>query len=143
VGATIGDLNGQGPVSCGVTTALRLYCWDDALVPTTRCRGGRRYRAVSVGYEHICAVNQYDVGLLLGRRSVSVSSALARETAAPHADSRARRDTDGASYSPGASHTCGATQDNKGYCWGWNNFNQLGKGIVGAQASRADAIAGG
>ena len=32
-GSYIGDLNGQGPVSCGVTTALRLYCWDDGLVP--------------------------------------------------------------------------------------------------------------
>lgn len=140
-GSYIGDLNGQGPVSCGVTTALRLYCWDDGLVPH-EVPGGRRFRAVSVGYEHTCAVNPYDVAFCWG------SDQFGQLGTGPG---------DGSTNTPtrvlgghkwrlvfaGASHTCGATQDNKGYCWGWNNFNQLGIGVPGGRHPEPTPIAGG
>ncbi|HKU62195.1 MAG TPA: hypothetical protein VJQ44_13310, partial [Gemmatimonadales bacterium] len=140
-GSYIGDINGQGPVTCGVTTAMRLYCWDESLVPA-EVPGGRKYKTVSVGYEHTCAVNQYDVAFCwgsdqfgqLGTGPGDGSTNTPTRVVGGH---RWRR------VFAGASETCGATLDDKGYCWGRNVFGEVGNGVPDLRRPEPTLIAGG
>jgi alpha-tubulin suppressor-like RCC1 family protein len=138
-GSTEGGVNGQGPVSCGVTTAQRVYCWGQDLVPT-EVPGGRRFRKISVGFEHICAVNPFDVAFCWGNnRYGQLGTGGGFFTTTP---TRVAGGLQWRRVFAGASQTCGTTLDNKGYCWGWNGFGQGGTRAPGITHPTPTLISG-
>ena len=132
-------LHDPGAVSCGVTTAQRLYCWEQDLVPA-EVPGGRRFRKVSVGHEHICAVNPFDVAFCWGSNRFGQLGTGGGFTTTP---TRVLGGLKWRRVFAGASQTCGATLDNKGYCWGANVFGQGGSGIPVFTQPKPTLIAGG
>ncbi len=131
----------DGPVICGITTAQRLYCWGSDLVPA-EVPGGRKFKSVSVGREHICAVNPFDVAFCWGPNNrygqLGTGGGFSTTPVRVAGGHRWRR------VFAGASQTCGATLDNKGYCWGWNaGIGQNGSGIPALIFPKPTLIAGG
>lgn len=142
--------------TCGITIDDRAYCWGsneagqlgDGTTGTHRLTpvavaGGRRFRSVSTGYHHTCAVNPNDVafcwgtgphgGAVLGTGgSVAFSPTPVRVVGGL----RWRR------VHAGFSHTCGATTDDRGYCWGEGVYGQIGDGTNTTRA-KPTVVAGG
>jgi len=140
-GNPVGALHGNGPMSCGVTTAQRVYCWGSDLVPA-EVPGARRFRSVSVGYEHICAVNPFDVAFCWGNNNRY--GQLGTGGGGTTTPTRVVGGLKWRRVFAGASQTCGATLDNKGYCWGWNaGLGQGGSGVPALQTFKPTLIAGG
>jgi alpha-tubulin suppressor-like RCC1 family protein len=141
--------------TCGVTTDNLAYCWGrnfgslgdgtttDRLTPV-RVAGGLRFRQVSAGDFHTCGVTTDNRAFCWGRNingqlgdgslfvdqltPVAVAGALLFRQVST------RRD-----------HTCGVTTDDRAFCWGWNQFGQLGDGTTppGTDRPTPGAVAGG
>jgi Regulator of Chromosome Condensation (RCC1) repeat protein len=141
--------------TCGITTDDRAYCWGsngagqlgDGTTGTRRLTpvavAGGRFSWVSAGYHHTCAVNPSDVafcwgtgpqgGAVLGTGGRVTNSATPVRVAG---GLRWRR------VHAGFSHTCGATTDDRGYCWGEGINRQIGDGSNTTRA-KPTLVAGG
>jgi alpha-tubulin suppressor-like RCC1 family protein len=125
--------------ACAVTTDQQAYCWGnngagelgdatvaDRLTPVAVV-GGLRFRQVSAGDEHTCGVTTDNLAYCWGfnfHGQVGDGTTTARSTPVPVAGGRRYRQV-----SAGAFFTCGVTYpDNLAYCWGRNDYGQLGAG---------------
>jgi alpha-tubulin suppressor-like RCC1 family protein len=133
--------------SCGVTTDGRAYCWGgndkgqlgdgttfSNTVRTTPSAviGGLRFRHVSVGYEHSCGITLDDRAFCWGLNffgqlgnGTQGSDHFSVATPAEVIGGRRFRQV-----RAGWSHTCAITRANVAYCWGENNYGQLGDGTT-------------
>ncbi|HHX99198.1 TPA: hypothetical protein GX533_00740 [Candidatus Dojkabacteria bacterium] len=122
---------------CALGSNNRVYCWDDdnnniapILIPFPA--GVTSFSNLSVGSSHTCALGNNQKAYCWGLNSYGQLGDGSR-------DSRDKRTTpvevkQGAipntvklvSISAGARHTCAIGSDNKGYCWGNNDYGQLG-----------------
>ena len=128
--------------TCGLTAAGDVYCWganadgqlgigaSDKLPhpKPLRVASGIKFKAVSAGYRHSCALagtgeaycwGANDSGQL-GNGSITLSTM-------PVAVSGK---VIFVSLSAGATHTCGVTKTGNAYCWGGNWHGQLGNGSL-------------
>jgi alpha-tubulin suppressor-like RCC1 family protein len=127
--------------SCGVTAAGAAYCWGQNIYGqlgdgTTTDRaspalvaGGVTFVAVSTGYSHTCGVTAAGAAYCWGS---ALSGELGDGTAT------FRRTTPvlvagGLSFtavSAGARYTCGVTDAHTAYCWGDDQFGEIGDGVT-------------
>lgn len=136
------DVIAGGWHTCGITTDNRAYCWgldDDGQVGsggTAACGGGictrpvavtgsRRYRQISTGFSHTCAVTLADKAFCWGHGlngEVGDGNALEinRSPVAVKSGLLFRQVT------AGGAHSCGVTTSSAAYCWGRNGDGQLG-----------------
>jgi alpha-tubulin suppressor-like RCC1 family protein len=143
--------------TCAVTRSGRLYCWgndtDGQLgvgSPVATCRwgeqrfhcsdrpesvGARRWRAVSAGGSHSCAIDQdgavYCWGSNRAGQLGAATSAQCTGDGGAHACSRRPLAVKGlespvTSIAAGAAHTCALDGDGRAYCWGSNLNGQSG-----------------
>ncbi|HUR93237.1 MAG TPA: hypothetical protein VMY76_01550 [Gemmatimonadales bacterium] len=129
--------------TCGLTTDDRAYCWGSnengelgigstALTQLTprQVSGSRRYRQLRSGSNYACAVTLADVAFCWGDNFYGqLGIGLASGTNAP-----VQVKTGGLVFRrvlAGGGHTCGLTADNKAWCWGRNDFGQVGDGARG------------
>jgi alpha-tubulin suppressor-like RCC1 family protein len=131
--------------SCGITTAGRAYCWgvnvsgqigDGTDVPLraspTAVTGGYVFRQIDAGDDFTCAVTVQDRAFCWGRNlngnlgfgRASLRSGRPRAVAGAHLFAR---------VSAGDFYACGLTFARDAYCWGSNQFGQLGIGSLGGQ----------
>lgn len=131
--------------TCGVTVDDRVYCWglnffgqlgngtlgsDHFSVATPKeVVGGRQYRQVRAGYSHTCAITRANVAYCWGENHYG-QLGNGTTTAAPGIATPVR--VLGAiawrQLSGGGEHTCGVSQSDQVYCWGFNANGQLGIG---------------
>jgi alpha-tubulin suppressor-like RCC1 family protein len=81
------------------------------------------------------------LGLTLGGCREDAGSPTAPESA-PSLAATSAQTLSFRQVSAGGAHTCGVTTDNRAYCWGVNNFGQLGDGTTGDRI-RPVAVGGG
>ena len=143
-GLTFSTVSAGEDHTCGVTAAGAAYCWGSndfgqlgsgstanaSSVPVA-VTGGLRFTGVSAGGTHTCGVTTsgaaYCWGLNVNGRLGDGST---NASAVPVAV------TGGLSYSQviaagvasGEGHSCGLTTAGAAYCWGGNEFGQLGEG---------------
>jgi alpha-tubulin suppressor-like RCC1 family protein len=106
-------------LSCGITTADRVYCWGSGAASSTpkEILGARRYSQLGVGTQG-CAV-----------RFTGVIDCWTSETITRVASGTLRFLRVSVSGLQG--HKCAVGTDNKAYCWGSANTNgQLGNGTT-------------
>jgi alpha-tubulin suppressor-like RCC1 family protein len=143
-----------GDHMCGLTEDNLAYCWGSNLAgqlgngtshsstSPVAVLGGRQYLQIRAGDLHTCAVTlAHDVfcwgdntfgqvgdgGTVSHRfRPVKVAGGLKFIQVVA-----------------GSFHTCGATTDNRGFCWGWAGEGQIGDGKIVRQRSTPRAVAGG
>lgn len=129
---TAGDL-----ANCTVSAGGLTACWGfgqsvgDGSVGTLRSPpdtlyGGHRFRQVSQGTDHACALTLSDTLLCWGQNQYGQTGQPAPSgSAVPTAVFSPLRFT---SVSAGTSFTCGVGDAGDGYCWGSNAFFTLGDG---------------
>lgn len=130
---------------CGITSDFLLYCWGDrnnrgqlglgdldprddpTLVPT------EAYRSVSAGRDHACAVTKIDGRVQcwgsnrdgqLGFPATETCGILPCSRSPDDIDSNARF----VAVSAGEAHTCALANTGEVFCWGSNEFGELGNG---------------
>ena len=110
-------------LSCGITTANRVYCWGSGGASSTpkEIIGGRRYTQINAGVQG-CGV-----------RSTGVIDCWTSESITRVASGTLRFLR--VSKSGIAGHTCAVATDNKAYCWGQNTDGQLGNGTTNQSAT--------
>jgi alpha-tubulin suppressor-like RCC1 family protein len=110
-------------LSCGITTANRVYCWGSGGASSTpkEIIGGRRYTQINAGVQG-CGV-----------RSTGVIDCWTSESITRVASGTLRFLR--VSKSGIAEHTCAVATDNKAYCWGQNTDGQLGNGTTNQSAT--------
>jgi alpha-tubulin suppressor-like RCC1 family protein len=131
----------SGEHTCGVTyPGNRAYCWgrntrgeigdgtwgNYRLLPVA-VLGGLRFRQISVGQVHTCAVTTEDRAFCWGSNrygQLGDSTVVDRRlTPTRVAGGRHYRQVDA-----GGHHTCAVTTDDRAFCWGDGGFGQLGNG---------------
>ena len=111
-------------LSCGITTADRVYCWGSGAASSTpkEIIGARRYSQLGVGTEG-CAVR------FTGVIDCWTSESITRVASGTLRFLRV-------SVSGLRLHKCAVGTDNKAYCWGSENTNgQLGTGTTNPSAT--------
>ena len=125
--------------TCGVTTSNKLYCWGDNFLGQlgdgtrtdhplpTPVKSTLSWRNVSAGQDYTCAETTDDRAYcwgysIYGRVGDGSQSQIRTEPVAVLGDHRFRL------VRAGVFHTCGITRLNVAYCWGRNDFYQLGDG---------------
>ncbi|MEO8194181.1 MAG: Ig-like domain-containing protein [Gemmatimonadales bacterium] len=143
--------------TCGLTLAGKAYCWGQgkhgeigngnvAAKPEPSPVGsGLTFTTITSGGGHVCALatgggawcwgNDLDGQLGDGRLVHSTTPIpVASGSSAPAVF---------ASISAGFRHTCALTSGGTAFCWGSNDFGQLGAGVVGGLADTPVQVAGG
>jgi alpha-tubulin suppressor-like RCC1 family protein len=126
--------------ACGVRGG-RLACWGmddqgqlgdnasiaDQSVPTQVAGGGSNWRSVAASWFHTCAIRAPGRMFCWGSDGdgrLGNGPAGSRPTPGAVAGGH----TDWTAVSTGYGHTCGIRQPGRLYCWGLNDFGQLGDG---------------
>jgi alpha-tubulin suppressor-like RCC1 family protein len=131
-----------GEFTCGLATDRRTWCWgnnpfgqlgdgtSDNFRPTPKVvLGNHQFRQLSAGGQVTCGVDADHRAWCWGRNAtgqVGDGSTAAIRT-------RPVAVAGGLSFSgvsPGVEHSCGVTTNGLAYCWGLNNFGQLGDGTT-------------
>lgn len=144
--ATVGAFRGNGDAwnarSCGITTGDQAYCWGDNVGGSlgdgttanrsspTAVKGGLSFSTVSVGAGHVCGLaldarawcwgtngnGELGIGSMGGNgipTPIAVTGGLHFKT-----------------ITAGSLYTCGIATDDRAYCWGANQYGQLGIGFI-------------
>jgi alpha-tubulin suppressor-like RCC1 family protein len=132
---------GQGH-TCGVRTTGELYCWGsdnhgqvgdgggfdpNSITSPKRIGTFEDWANVSAGAAYTCGVRKNGKLYCWGyddRGQVGDGDA----TPAADAPRRIGAGEDWARVSTGRSHSCGVRKDGRLYCWGWDEFGQVGDG---------------
>ncbi len=129
--------------TCGIRTTGNLYCWgSDAFgqlgdggtnlnrnVPTL-VAGGNNWTSVSAGGNHTCARRASGRLFCWGFDDFGQLGNGAPAGAATPAEVAGLR-TDWAAVDAGGNHTCARRASGRLFCWGLNNFGQVGNGVSG------------
>lgn len=131
--------------TCGVASDGRGYCWGDAstgalgtgsTVPAIQSEpvevaGGHTFGVISAGDHFTCAV-EHGHALCWGE---GASNQLGNGLAVPRLEpTPVGGDLHFRSVSAGGTHACGVGADGMLYCWGGNEFGQLGTGDLDSRA---------
>eukprot|EP00889_Picochlorum_renovo_P005150 jgi/Picre1/32180/NNA_007526.t1 len=120
---------------CAVSTKLDVYCWgtepetgESIVIPTKVPAGGTQFTSVSVGLRYLCAVavdgTAYCKGKgFHGELGTGVAEDVREDLSVP-VQGGLKFDQ----VTTGLYHACGVTVDDELYCWGDNEYGQLGTG---------------
>lgn len=167
-GVTLATVSAGGSVTCGLTPMGAAYCWGNnydgelgigtSVGPVTSCAcspaavavsGGLTFMAVSAGFTYACGVTTANVAYCWGFNGqgqlgvdptgpeVCVSNDHCSTSPVPVSGGLSF-----ASITADLSHTCGVTTAGKAYCWGVNDYGELGDGTVNPSTTPV-AVAGG
>jgi len=129
--------------TCGVTTEGTGYCWgynqrgevgDDAVALGTRVvqpheiMGGHRWKTVVAGWLHACGITESNVTMCWGSNNSGQLGIGSLDTLAHRVPQAVLGGKVFVQLSAAARHTCGVTNTGEAYCWGLNNFGELGDG---------------
>src|SRR5690606_38679705 len=127
--------------ACALDASGAAWCWgandrgqagsgsfgSDVLTPR-RVSGGHRFRSLSVGWDHACALDAEGRAWCWGSNDDGrLGDGSVSDHGAPVLVDSEKRFT---AISAGGAHSCGVTGDGEGYCWGRNATGQLGDGTV-------------
>src|SRR5438105_4186179 len=144
--------------TCGRTAAGAAYCWGDngaaqlgigTLSPANATTpqavsGGLTFASVSVGGVHACGLTSSGAAYCWGDNStgeLGIGVNAAPDTCAHGPCSRTPVAVAGGltftTLNVGTQHTCARATDGSWYCWGLNNYGQLGTGATGPETCAA------
>ncbi|MGI6484634.1 MAG: fibronectin type III domain-containing protein [Candidatus Dojkabacteria bacterium] len=149
---------------CALGTDGEVYCWgrnsygqlgngtngsgNDSSTPVKVLKGARQdgvtFKSISSGYQFACAVGSDDKGYCWGRNT---EGQLGNDNMG--VDSNTPVEVSPGARGPGVTFSsivaagatvCSLGSDNNGYCWGQNNYGQLGNGNTGTSSDVPDIV---
>lgn len=128
--------------TCGLTLEGEAYCWGyngwgelgagqnvDQLPTPVAVAGGRRFRTLTVGAEHACAITADERAFCWGRNDDGeLGTGVANGPSTPNATALVPVTAIGA----GSNLTCAIGAASAASCWGWNGSGELGGGAATA-----------
>lgn len=146
VGPQFVELAASNSLTCGRATVGSIYCWGsstggrlgsvgNATSTPREISGGRTYRQLAVGAVHACAVTQeYEVFCWGMNGNGQLGQTLVNGSVAPvrAGGTLLASEVAAANIATGsAAFTCAESKDRlTTYCWGRNNYGQLGNGAT-------------
>jgi alpha-tubulin suppressor-like RCC1 family protein len=150
--------------TCAITTSNKLFCWGlgsdgalgddtgvDADEPVAVLPGSDGFdpddvKEVTIGSNHVCATTNSNElfcwgGNFFGQLGDGNTSSIPIPTPKPVSSGSDGFDPNNINkIGSGAGFTCATDMNNKLYCWGRNNFGQLGNGDIGNHAYTPVAV---
>jgi len=139
---------------CGLTPSHEAYCWGEnshgqlgdgsttsSLVPVP-VTGGHQFVSVTVGFYHTCGLTTASAVYCWGNNEVG-------QLATPSGSSSAvpvlvrGGDLLFQTVRAGLYHSCGVTSTQEAYCWGYNQYGQVGNGTTSQAVTSPAPVAGG
>jgi alpha-tubulin suppressor-like RCC1 family protein len=151
-GVTFSSISAGSSHTCAVGSNGEGYCWGDngsgqlgngntgtgSNVPVLVSQGARpsgvTFSSISAGGSHTCAIGSDGNGYCWGYNySGQLGNGSTTNSNIPVLVSQGAMGSGVifSSISAGGNHTCAIGSDGEGYCWGWNNYGQLGNGDGG------------
>lgn len=146
------QLAAGGSHTCALLNDGSAYCWGSntfgqigdstkaARLEPARVATSQRFVSIGSGRDHTCAVTPDYHAFCWGRNSAGqagIGSPSESVITPQQVETNARL----ATIAAGLSHTCARTEAGTAYCWGRNNYGQLGDGTT-SQHSRPVAVQG-
>ena len=124
-------------IGCGVTQSDRAHCWGTGALGSTGGQtstprivaGERRYSTVQPGWFHTCGLTLAGVTFCWGINAVGQLGRVGSSSETPVRVAGSLV-FEGISVAAAGAHTCGLTAAGRIYCWGVNNYGQLGDGTL-------------
>ena len=147
--------------ACGIATDGVSYCWGswDELTrqnlnfpKPARVIGDRTFKALSAGAIHACGIGADGLAACWGRNNWGQLGNGGQSKEASMTPASVSGDHHFVALASGQAHTCGLTAEGTVYCWGENDFGQLGDGshsdssvpkLVGGKVRYVSISAGG
>lgn len=136
------QISAGGDHTCGVGTNDKAYCWGyniygklgdgtttDRTSPVAVVAGGgpSSYKQISVGSSHTCGIGSDNKAYCWGRNYYGqLGNNATTDSPTPVAVLNGAGPGTYKYIGAGDFHTCAIGTDNKAYCWGGNNYYQLG-----------------
>ncbi len=153
------DVSAGMAYTCGLTSDDLAYCWGQnsagqlgngttspSLTPVA-VAGGLRFRQVSTGSFHTCGVTRANQAFCWGSIGAGRGNEIGGEARylpfEVGAGLRFREVSASLVSSALGNFSCGVTLDDVAYCWGENEFGQLGIGSIGGLSWSPVQVAGG
>ncbi len=150
-------LSTGGYHGCGLTSSGAAWCWGwnqegqagpiaatSVLVPAVVPAGPVTFSQISAGESHTCALTAAGEAWCWGGNG---RGELGSDPAVVGTQSATPILVPGglvfASIDAGTQHTCGVTTTGEGYCWGSQEYGQLGNGVVSTVISAPVLVSGG
>lgn len=151
-GLTFSEVDAAEDHTCGVTEGGDAYCWGDnaagnlgngSVQPSdqpVRVTGSLAFAQLSASTVHTCGVTKQNAAYCWGSnrygqlgvdRDTSLSTCgryISPATACSKVPARIVGEHRFVQVSAGRDHTCGVTEEGGTYCWGSNEYGQLGDG---------------
>ena len=137
------SLSARDVHTCGVTIDGAAYCWGmnasgslgngstaSSSTPAAVV-GGLAFTAVSAGLYHTCALTPGGAAYCWGDNEVGALGNGTRDGDWHETPGPVSGGLNLVAVSAGGSHTCGLTSNGAAYCWGYNQWGQLGDGTSG------------
>jgi alpha-tubulin suppressor-like RCC1 family protein len=142
----IGRISAGDSHSCGLSSTGQAYCWgkggngqlgNDTIISTitpSLVSGGLTFSSISVGFQHTCALTTAGAAYCWGNdfrgQLGDGATTLGSRTPSPVSGGYTF-----SSISAGREHTCAVTTAGAAYCWGFDEYGQLGDDALTATGS--------
>jgi alpha-tubulin suppressor-like RCC1 family protein len=138
--------------TCAVTTDNRAFCWGNGhqgqigdgktylRFSPSAVAGGHSFERITTGALHTCAETTSNRAYCWGTGGIGDGTTMQRLTPVPVAGGIFFSQVSAGGTKFG-SHTCGKTAAGVAYCWGTNNYGQLGDGTM-TDRDRATRVVG-
>jgi alpha-tubulin suppressor-like RCC1 family protein len=146
--AVLATLSAGANFTCALNQAGAIYCWGDnstgnlgngstqSTAQFVRAAVRARFVSVSAGFDHACGVTISGAAFCWGSND---QGQLGNGAAPPQAPRPIPAEVAGqlrfVAISAGFQHTCGVTVSGAAYCWGNNDYGQLGDGTRDARTA--------
>jgi alpha-tubulin suppressor-like RCC1 family protein len=154
-GATFKSLTAGSWHTCGIASDDKAYCWgynpyaqlgdggtSNRYMPTAVAQGampsGAMVKSLSAGYYHTCSIASDDKAYCWGLNNnghVGDGTTSGRSTPTAVAQGAMPSGATVKSVTAGMYNTCGIASDDKAYCWGNNDYGQIGDGTTSGRST--------
>jgi alpha-tubulin suppressor-like RCC1 family protein len=144
---TFKTIDAKGDQTCALTSDGDAYCWPRTLLSgqtiatPSLIGGGLKFASIGVGYRHACGLTAQGAAYCWGTNNTgqlgSASMVWQSDTPVPVTGNLTF-----AEITAGNEHTCARTAGGQAYCWGSDQYGQLGDGEAYASGATPRLVEG-
>lgn len=123
---TVSSMAAGPDVTCAIASAGATYCWGDRFASPVRIQGDEHFVALTVGSGFACGLIESGTAYCWGRSLGGDASNMNQSSIIGGVPTRVNSSVAFSAVSAGGTLVCGLGLDHRAYCWGANDYGQLG-----------------